>query len=123
MITKNTTISIRFCADRFAVDPTHGIQFQIYDENGVPLHISYDTQGLCSIDDERIAGIRIGLTCIKHLFDNVAEIRNAQLKSLACEMSQITGAPVQCTQIPEVLAPTGMSCNLRVENEGSYENG
>jgi hypothetical protein len=117
MITKDTIISIRFCADRFAVDPTRGIQFQIFDENGIPLQITYDTQGLCSMDDERITGIRIALDCIKHLFDKVVEHRNEQLKTLAMEMSLLTGASVQCTQIPEVLAPTGMSSHLPCENK------
>jgi len=113
MITKDTTISIKFCADRFAVDPTTGILFQIFDENGAPLQINYDIQGLCSIDDERITAIHVALDCIKHLFDKIVEHRNEQLKSLALEMSQITGASVRCAQIPEVSAPTGMSCTLR----------
>jgi hypothetical protein len=117
MITKDTVISIRFCADIMAVDPTHGIRFQIYDEKGVPLQIEYDTQGLCSIDDERIAGIHIALDCIKHLFNNIVEHRNEQLKSLALEMSQLTGAPVQCTQIPEPITPTGMSGTVKGYNE------
>jgi len=112
MITKDTIISIKFCADRFAVDPTRGVQFVIFDENNVPLQINYDTQSLCSMDDERITGIHIALDCLKHLFDKVVELRNAQLKTLAFEMMQITGSSVQCTQIPEVLAPTGMSHHL-----------
>lgn len=117
MITKDTVISIRFCADIMAVNPTHGIQFQLYDENGVPLQINYDNQGLCSMDDERIAGVRIALDCIKHLFDKIVEHRNEQLKSLAMEMSQLTGAPVQCIQIPEAITPTGMSDTIRSNNQ------
>ena len=117
MITKDTVISIKFCADQFAADPTRGVRFQIFDENEVPLPMRHDTLGLCSMDDERITGIHIALDCIKHLFDKVVELWNAQLKTLAFEMSQLTGAPVQCTQIPEVLAPTGMSHHLPPKNE------
>ena len=117
MITKDTVISIKFCADQFAVDPTRGVRFVIFDENNVPLSITYDTQGLCSIDDERLTSLRISLDCIKHLFDKIVEHRNEQLKTLAFEMSQLTGAPVQCTQIPEVLAPTGMSYNMPPEKK------
>ena len=117
MITKDTVISIKFCADQFAVDPTRGVRFVVFDENNAPLQITYDTQGLCSIGDERLTSLRIALDCIKHLFDKVVEHRNEQLKTLAMEMSQITGAPVQCAQIPEVLAPTGMSSHLPGKNE------
>lgn len=113
MITKSTTISIRFCADAFAVNPATGVRFQIFDENGNPLRIKYDTEGLCSMDDERIAGIHIGLRCINKLFDNIVELRNNKIEQLAKEMTQITGEPVKCCGLPTAIGPTGMSNHLQ----------
>jgi len=112
MITKDTSITIKFCADVFSVNPTRGVRFQIFDENNVPMEINYDIEGLCSIDDERISGLHIALTCVKKLFDKIVEHRHQQLNKLAKEIGNITGESVKYSQLPTAIGPTGMSHHL-----------
>ena len=70
-MTKDTFISIKFCAESFARDHRTGILYQLSDENGKPLLADYSTEGLLGLTNERLSAISTSLDVIKALIDSI----------------------------------------------------